>query len=287
MKEPASTHRLLKVATILWAILPGTAIGQSTSPSPTPVDPLAGAPLQVLDQQQVAVGTHVITLNRIAPPHLQPLQPTPTAAAQTQGTTPAKTTRTVSTKPTTRSAKGKNARSASSNSDTGNDQEKPLKVLSFSATVYDHQFTELRWYGGNRPELRVYVNIDFNLLAGATNIVTPDAVYMPIFGLGNDTVDTLVQTGGQVPDLSQFPVGASAYQIVQGDPDDHPDEVAALVALCLYHDGNKVQLAAAYQERLADQAAHDQWLRDHPPVQPDTVINYWPTKNSIFLSQGQ
>ena len=155
--------------------------------------------MRVLDQQQVEIGTHVITFNRIAPPVLPAPTPTPAPTPQSQAQTrAAPVARTATRSPGTRSQGRTNARSARTSDATGN-QEKPYKMLSVSATVYDHQFSELRRYGGNAPELRVYVNMDFNLFAGVTSIETADTVYMLIFGLGNDTADSLTQAGQPFP----------------------------------------------------------------------------------------
>ena len=58
----------LRLAVLVLALLPALAHAQDSYPTPTPADPLAGVPVQVLNQQQVTIGTHTITLNRIAPP---------------------------------------------------------------------------------------------------------------------------------------------------------------------------------------------------------------------------
>lgn len=267
------------LAALLLA-LPIIAKAQSEQPTPTPPDPLAGIPVQVLDQQQVEIGTHIITFNRIAPPVFPAPAPTPAPAPQAQAQTQAAPV----AKSAARSPKARTSARSAQTSDAGDgDQEKPYKMLMVSATVYDHQFSELRWYGGNTPELRVYANIDFTLFAGVTEIETADAVYMLIFGLGTDTAASITQAGHPPPDLSQFPANHAGYQIIQGNATDYPEDMAALNALCAYYDANKTQMLADYQQREAANAAHQQWLKDHPPVQPDTVINYWPVKNSVFL----
>ena len=275
---------LLTVLTLL-PLLAAHAQDPYSTPPP-PIDPLAGIPVQVLDQQQVNSGDHVITLNRIAPPNLPTFTPSPTPATQPQ----AQTNAVSAGQPTTRSARTRSVakpRSAQTSDASGEQSPgKTYKIVFLSTTVYDRQFTELRWYGGNTPEFRVYVNMDFNLFTGIRTVETADTVYDLMFGLGNDTVDTLTQAGRSLPDFSQSPAGHCAYQIIQGSEAAYPEDASALATLCAYYDANKAQLTAAYQQHLANQAAHDQWVQDHPSVPQDTVMNFWPVKNSAYLGQA-
>lgn len=262
----------LWLAAALGLTLPGLAGAQDpVPPTPPPVDPLAGVPVQVLDRQQITTGTHVVTYNRLAPPVFAPAAPPPTPPAKPNA------------QAATRASRTRKATRSSRTSDAG-DGQKPLRVLFLSATVYDRRFTALRWLDGGSPELRVYADLDFNYFAGVSQIETADAVYLLCFGLGNDTVDSLVQAGQTPPDLAAFPAGYSAYQIVAGDAAAHAGDLTALDALCAYYDANQAPLIASYHQQQADNAARQQWLRDHPPVLPDTVINYWPVKGSVYLA---
>lgn len=250
------------LAAVLLA-LPAMVRAQDPLPTPTPTpDPLAGVSVQVLDQQQVTIGTHTITYKRIAPPVLP-------------GTTPAL----KQAPPVARGSRSAQNADASAG-------EKSSKGLLLSATVYDHQFTELRWDDGSAPILRAYVNIDFAYFTTVTTLETADTVYSLFFAWGNDTVASITQAGRQPPNLAAFPVGRSSYQIIAGDANANPDAVAALNALCAYYDANGAQMVATYAQQQADNAAHQQWVKDHPPAQPNTVIYYWPTKGSAYLRQA-
>lgn len=272
---------------VFLGVLPALVWSQSEPPTPAPTpDPLAGVPVQVLDQQQVTIGTHTITYNRIMPPVFPSATPTPAPRATpitkpTNRTPQAVPTRkTASRAPRTRAQK----MTLSSQDDAAGDGEKPYKMLLLSATVYDHQFTEVRWPDGTEPALRAYVNIDFCYFTTVANLETADTVYDLMFAWGNDTVDSLTQAGQQYPDLSSVPAGRAGYQVFAGDPGTHPDAIAALNALCAYYDANSAQMIATYHQQQADNAARAQWLQAHPPVPPDTVINYWPARNSVFLN---
>ena len=107
------------VATLL--IVPGFSHAQTVQPTPT-LDPLAGVPVHVLDQVQVTIGTHVVTLNRIVPPPL----PTPTPDASSNSSTRSTSSRPAanakkSGKPTTRTKKITHSAQDATPSDGGGD----------------------------------------------------------------------------------------------------------------------------------------------------------------------
>jgi len=60
--------------------------------------------------------------------------------------------------------------------------QKKQEVLFLSATVYDRQVTEVRCFAGQR-EIKIYTNIDFNLLAGQGGFEADDTVYTLLLGL--------------------------------------------------------------------------------------------------------
>ena len=272
---------------VLVLALPALAPAQDPYPTPTPTDPLAGVPVQILQQQQVIIGGHITTYNLIAPPVFPATTPAPTPQA-TPATQAANRTQAVPLRRTADRAPQTRARKVTraAQGDDGSSGDKPYAVVSLSATVYDHQFTALRWYNGSQLGLQAYVNLDFNYFGGVSTIETVDTVYQLVFGLGNDTASSLTQAGQPLPDFSSVPAGQSGYQVVAGDPGAHPVAIAALNAICAYYDGNSAQMMAAYNQQQADNAAYQQWLQSHPPVQPNTVINFWPVKSQVYLPTG-
>lgn len=177
---------------------------------------------------------------------------------------------------------------------------KKSAVLMLSATVYDHRVTELRWRSGNR-DYHAWSNLDFNYVAGKGEIETTDCVYFLIMGLGNETRESVAEwnrfapewerlaaeegLAGQwetktVPDLAKFPAGRSTYLLSGEAPTD--DSLAALDALHRYFETHRLRLIADYDKRTAERAARAQWLKEHPPVPQDTIINFWPKKSSNY-----
>ena len=152
MNRKNSPKQSIHCAPFLWLAiglmaLPRIAGAQSeqTTPAPAP-DPLAGIPVQVLDQQQVDMGDHTVTLNRIAPPNLPTPAPTPTPAPQpapTPGGAPI--------------------------------QEKLSKVVCLSIDSKNQLLTEVHGYNGAKPELHAHLNVDFRLLGSVSQLETNDA----------------------------------------------------------------------------------------------------------------
>ena len=93
-------------------------------------------PMQILQQHRVKHGSHAITYNRVAPP-VFPVQSVvqvhPTPQPTQSGAQP--------------------------------DPQKSFEFIMLGGTVYDHQFTDLRWFNGDQW-LRVISNIDFNYFSG-------------------------------------------------------------------------------------------------------------------------
>jgi hypothetical protein len=266
--------------------LPILTDAQDPFPTPTPApNPLAGVPVQVLDQQEVTIGTHTITYNRIAPPVFPAATPTtiaPVTTAPTETARRASLPVTVRPRPASPAGSRKKTPSTQTKGDTDNGDASRFQMLFLSATVYDHQFTAVHWCDGTAPGLLAYLDLDFSYFGPVTTVESADTVYDLVFGLGNDTASSLSLAGQPLPDFSGVPAGQSGYQIVAGDPNAYPDAIAALNALCAYYDANSAQMIAAYDQQQAANAAQLQWLQTHPPVTPNTVVNFWPVKSSVY-----
>lgn len=167
--------------------------------------------------------------------------------------------------------------------------QKKHETLSLSATVFDRQITELRWFVGGR-EFRIFSNIDFNLLTGQGGFETEDTVYSLILGLGNETRkevealnDQLVQEGWpegvikRIPARESFSSTRSEYVLADADPSQAPslESLAALDALHAFFDANRTRLADEYARGEKDRIERERWLKEHPPKPKDTVIHYW------------
>jgi hypothetical protein len=169
---------------------------------------------------------------------------------------------------------------------------KKSEMLFLSATVYDRRVTEVRWSSQGR-DYRAFSNIDFHYLAGAGEIETADTVYMLVMGLGDGTSEEVAAFNQNaaargwplktLPAPESFSQTRSEYRLIgETISTAAPEALAAMDALHAFFDTNRATLLANYAKREADRIAREQWLKDHPPVPKDTVINFWPKKSTIY-----
>lgn len=260
---------------------------------------------QVLESKRVNLGKRSLILNRVAPPILPeppPLPPPPTAAEI-----------------------------AAAQAAWEREPHKKYEVLFLSATVYDHQVTEVRWYSGGH-EFRIFTSIDFNNIRRIGDFETEDTVYSLMMGIGDasrkDVADWNRYVDEQgwpkemkttIPKASAFPARESRYMIVPEDRraealawnryvekhglaqeekwpvppqqdglnlEGDDESFVAIDALHVYYDTNKERLIADTQKLKAANEAREKWLKEHPLVPKDTVINFWPKKSGLYLRKN-
>ena len=236
----------------VFTVLPALVQAQSEQPTPAP-DPLAGIPVQVLDQQQVDMDDHNVTLNRIASPPIPTPTPTPPPIASNPTPPPA--------------APG---------------VEKLSKVVSFSVDQQNQLFTEVRGYSGAKPELHVHLNVDFRLFGNVSQLETSNAYYMYILAFAFDSSDAEANINIDPPDPTLSLPEHASYTVIAANTADYPDVLGGLDALCAYFDANRTQLVADFRKRLVDAEVQSNQPPTPTPAPRDTVINYWPVKSSVY-----
>ncbi len=234
------------------------AAEQASQAKPAPIN------FQVLKAWELNLGNHSIRYNRVAPP-LLPVPPPPVPPA------PPPTAEQIAAWEALQQPRKKS------------------EVLFLSATVYDRKVTEIRWFP-NQRESQVFSNIDFNFLAGLGWFETEDTEYMLLMGIGNETSEQVAafnqyarengwpkQSWKQIPALETFSRTRSEYVITEDERHSAPpdEDLAALDALHVYYDANKQRLMEEYVKRETTNAERARWLKEHPPVPKNTVINYW------------
>lgn len=218
--------------------------------------------LKVLDTRRISLGDHAVIFHRVEPPvaAAKPLAPPSLAAAPTAQEIQALETL--------------SARTA----------QKPREALFVTATVFNNSVTELRWTYEGRS-CRAFSNINFNYFAGITDFESSDKAYFLMAAIMNQQLPAGDETShrtGQIPKLSEFSPTRSELLIEEDENDAFPDEAfAAVEALHVYFDADRQTLIDESSQREAARIAREQWLRDHPPVPQDTVINYWPVKSRL------
>ncbi len=210
---------------------------------------LSTVTFRVINTRAIDLGTRSIILNRVVPPQLPPAPALPATAPTADLADVGATEEIIA--------------------------EKKHEVLFVSATVYDRQVTEVRWFASGR-EMRIHSNIDFNLLAGAGSFETADTVYSLIVGLDNQTreeAEALNQQAAaeglpehafkQIPPVEAFSKTRSEYTIAASEAGAAPPEeiLEALDALHAFYDANRQRLADDYDKREAARTEQERWLK--------------------------
>jgi hypothetical protein len=257
-------HCLLSIILCIAAI-DRVALGQALDDSAEGALAPKAPPIKfkVLQSKRIDQGGRSLFLNEVAPPLLPPVPATVASAA--------------------------NAGAVELTPEEVRTAAKKQELLSLSATVYDRQVTEVHLAAGDR-DITIFTNIDFNLLAGQSSFETDDTLYTMLIGLGNETrehVEAIVpgatQPGGlentvkTIPTPDSFSQIRSEYIVAEGaESGQLPDGVLqALDALHSFYDANKQRLADEYARREIERVEQEQWLKEHPPVPKNAVINYW------------
>lgn len=253
--SPVSPGFLIAAIAAIGVILGGPCVAQSDNSTPSPGSQVPPIQFQVLRTTRIPVGSHSVIYNLVAPPAL-----------------PASTVAPVS-------APAAPFASGPSSAVPG----KAFQTIFFSATVYDHQITDLRWFAGTQS-FRALSNVDFNYFTGFAQFETSSTVYSYFMLLDNETTSSadaatralLAQARRQLPNLSLSASTPSSYVVVGGAPPGDSGACSPLDAMQAYYDANRDGLVLDYQARAADEAAAAQALRNRlPAAQADTVVNFW------------
>jgi hypothetical protein len=241
-RQAVGRRVFLRLFTAGLIILPTLGFAQSAATSGSQSS-AAAVNFQILDQRTVSFGQHTVTLNRVAPPVFPAPVATPTP--------------------------------------TPPQLYANYDILMFSATVYDGKLTLLRWSNGGENFAAVS-NINFDYVAGLYGFVQGDTFYEIVASLDDESsTDADPETAGWLKQAQNtLPPLVPGYVIVSGTATT--DVLQGLNALDIYFGANKNALVQAYSVRQAQFAAEQLQLKLHPPVRPNTVINYWPIKSSVY-----
>ena len=289
MKTPLLGFPRLHQAAILPIIFTGLCAGELLSQQTTNTQTTSGSTsimtagsatinLQVIQSRTVNVGNHTVTFNQVVPPVFPNPTPAPSPAP-----TPAPSLAYLQWLQT--------------------EDQKANKLIFISATIYDHNVTDVR-LSDETGSCRVFSDINFAYLSGVGEFETPDTIYEYMEAWGDDTSDTLRQnlsawpaamkanqvTLGwvtlarqQLPNLALSPGSQSRYLVADAPPSGS-DLLSVLNDLHAYYDANYALLIAQYHKRLEAQAAAEAWAATHPPgPPPPVIINYWPIKSGVYL----
>ncbi len=161
-----------------------------------------------------------------------------------------------------------------------------------SATAYEGKGSEVFIWtqdGG----VRFLSSIDFRFFQPVYGFEGNGVYYSTFFMLDLWADVAVAEAEQQDPSLvigyPSFPKevdGVSQFEVVAGlATEENNKAIAAMEAIHAYYDENRAKLIKDYEEVEKARIAHEQWLKDHPPIPQDTVINYFPVR-SVHALKG-
>ncbi|MEI8313651.1 MAG: hypothetical protein WCH98_23120 [Verrucomicrobiota bacterium] len=219
---------------------------------------------RILDSQEVDLGNRFIIYNRIETPKLKP-EPAKLAPVE------------VAEVPMT----------AQEEAELRKWESKFQDSLFLGVTVYDGQFSEVRWREGEQENM-VWSNVNFFHFTSLTDLETETAYYSLMFS-GSETTSEQVRVlnaeaqslseiiglpPSELPPLSKTgPKWMSAGKLSEA-------AVRAMEDLHDYYQIHGAVMAEDYNRRVAEAKAQEEWEKAHPPVPQDTTINFFPIRSS-------
>jgi len=252
MKSSATIYLAAVVAVLAF---PSMGFTQNVRTSPAP---------RILDSQEVDLGDHKITYNRIEAPKLKP------EAAEPVFVPPKPVPMTAQEKEELRKWEAKIQYSA-----------------FFSVTVYDGQFSEVRWWDDGQ-ENAVWSNVNFLHFGPLRELETETAFYTVMLWGGETTSEDVRASNAEAKSPSELtalppkelpPLSkAGPKWMAVGKLSDAAER--AMEDFHEYYHLHGAAMAKEYNRRVAEGKAHEEWVKAHPPVPPDTTVNFFPIRSS-------
>ncbi len=221
---------------------------------------------KILDSQEVDMGDHKITYNRVETPLLKP-EPIKLDLAP------------VETVPMT----------AQEEEELRKWEAKFQYSPFLGVTVYDGQFSEVRWWDDGQENV-VWSNVNFLHFAPMGDLETDTAYYWIMLSGSETTSEQVRALNGEatspsemtalppkeLPPLSQ----AGPKWMAEGKLSAAAER--AMEDFHEYYAQHGPEMAAAYKQREEEAKAHEEWVKAHPPIPQDSVINFFPIRSTTF-----
>lgn len=250
----------MKIPALFAAMLVGSSFLHAQELKPVGEAPHA---FKILDSQEVEVGDHSIFYNRIEAPNLKP---------EAVKTAP------VAVEPVPMTAEEEAAQKA---------WEEKFQYSPFlGVTVYDGQFSEVRWWEEGRENV-IWSNINFLHFAPFGDLET-DTAYYWIMLSGWETTTAEVKTMNAsaqsreelmpLPPASLPLLGKSGPQWIAAGPLSE-NAKQAMKDFHEYYRVHGAEMAVEYQRREEEAKAHEEWVKENPPIPQDTIVNFFPIRS--------
>lgn len=186
-------------------------------------------------------------------------------------------------------------------SSSPNWEEVAHETISMAANVYGYDYSEITWRDmETREEFVVWTNISLNFLRPISTFVDGQThydyfgfIYPYDYDTEHERLLKAAEAGFEVePRWKEPPVTLSEdyyeYVVVAADPSTVPETLyRQLDALFGYYLENKTELEISYKNARTMEAARKKDLAENPPEPTDSVTNFWPGENSVYLDKSK
>jgi len=253
----------MKIPALFAATMVGTCFLHAQELKP------AGEALEafkILDSQEVDMGDHKITYNRVETPKLKP-EPIKVAP--------------VPVEPVLMTAEEE----AELRKWEAKFQYSPF----LGVTVFDGQFSEVRWWDEGQENV-IWSNINFLHFAPFGDLETDTAYYwIMLWGWETTTAEVKAMNAAAqsseeltpLPPATLPPLGKAGPRWMAAGPLSE-NAKRAMNDFHEYYRLHGPEMAADYTRREEEAKAHEEWLKAHPPIPPDTVVNFFPIRSTAF-----
>jgi hypothetical protein len=223
---------------------------------------------RILDSQEVDLGDHKITYNRIEAPKLKP----ETAKPDFVPAEPVPMT-------------------AQEEAELRKWEAKFQDSQFFGVTVYDGQFSEVRWWDEGHENV-VWSNINFLHFTLLSDLETETAYHtFMLWGWETTTAEVRAMNAEAqsreeltpLPPATLPPLAKSGPKWQAASPLSEGAK-RAMRDFHEYYRKHGAKMTVDYAKREADAKASEAWAKAHPTIPPDTVINYFRIESA---SRGQ
>lgn len=162
--------------------------------------------------------------------------------------------------------------------------EMDIELVIVSATIYDRQFTFLRWWvfrnDGQPEEYNAWSNVDFNYLTGFPMFEAGNTRFGLLMAIGNidsEQQRTTRENAGAAFDpveIPALPIGDPAYMITKGDP-GREAVIAPVQGLHQLYANDPLRLITAFEGREQARREREAELKENPPGKKDLILHYW------------
>ncbi|NJM37543.1 MAG: hypothetical protein HC845_06580 [Akkermansiaceae bacterium] len=165
---------------------------------------------------------------------------------------------------------------------------KEREIVFVSATVYDHEYTLLRWWSNGRvgTQMTAWSNVDFNHLCGFSDYMHQGRTFSLVMGISNEMTPVGERAAEkrsltrQSPVIPKFPSDQPAFIVTEGDSSD-PKVMQSITGLHELYQKEGPRLRAAYEAREKARSDRDAYLRKNPPQPQDVTLHFWRRDQSV------